>query len=73
MQLKMSETMTRPVTDTLMPFEDIKSFSKGFSGIGTSLEGFMQELKKSPLQMYEGLYQSKRNATFSRVYFLVVF
>ena len=59
MQLKMSETMTRPVTDTLMPFEDLKSFGKGFAGVGASLEGFMQELKKSPLQMYEGLYQSK--------------
>lgn len=42
-----------------MPFSMVKDFAKGFSGLSTSMESFMQELRKSPLQLYEGIYQSK--------------
>jgi len=57
-QMKMAETITKPVTDVAQSFEAIRGFSSGFTGIGDALHGFQSQMK-SPFNMYEGLYQSK--------------
>jgi len=57
-QMKMAETITRPVTDVNQQFDTMKSFTGGFTGIGEAIKGFSSQMK-SPFQMYEGLYQSK--------------
>lgn len=58
-QMKMAEVMTKPVTDTGQTFDKLKSFSSGFTGIGDAIQGFSNQLTRSPLQSYEGIYQSK--------------
>ena len=57
-QMKMAETIVSPVTQTLEAMEPVKSFSKGFTGMGSALEGFKSQLT-DPFQMYEGIYESK--------------
>lgn len=57
-QMKMAESITKPVTDVNQRFDQVKGFGTGFTGIGEAVDGFMGQMK-SPFQMYEGLYQSK--------------
>ena len=57
-QMKMAETIVSPVTQTLDAVEPIKSFSKGFTGMGSAIEGFKSQLT-DPFQLYEGIYQSQ--------------
>jgi hypothetical protein len=57
-QMKMAETITKPVTDVNQQFETIKGFAHGATGIGEAIKGFSGQLK-NPFQMYEGIYQSK--------------
>jgi hypothetical protein len=57
-QMKMSETIVSPITQTLDAIEPVKSFSKGFTGINSAIEGFKSQLS-DPFTLYEGLYQSQ--------------
>jgi hypothetical protein len=59
MQLKMAETITRPVTDVAEKYEVGRNFASGLTGIGDAMTGFQQQMSQSPFQMYESLYQSK--------------
>lgn len=57
-QMKMAETITQPVTGVVEAVEPVKSFAKGFTGLGSAIEGFKEQLT-SPFDLYEGLYQSQ--------------
>ena len=57
-QLKMAETIVQPITGMNEAFAPIKSFSKGFTGLNSAVEGFKSQLT-SPIDMYEGIYQSQ--------------
>jgi len=59
MQMKMAETITRPVTSVNEKYEIGKQFATGITGIADAVGGFTSQLHQSPFQMYEGLYQSK--------------
>jgi hypothetical protein len=57
-QMEMADTITKPITSVNEAVTPIKEFAKGFTGIGSAVEGFKSQLT-SPLEMYEGLYESQ--------------
>jgi hypothetical protein len=59
LQMKMAETLTRPVTDVGEKFEVGRRFSSSFTGIGDAMTGFTSQMMQSPFNMYESLYQSQ--------------
>lgn len=58
-QMEMAEVITRPVKDVAAQFKSVEKFAMGFTGIGSAIEGFSRQMSQTPMQMYEGMYQSQ--------------
>lgn len=59
LQMKMAKVITEPVQAVNEKYELAKTFTTGFTGLSFAMKGISNELQQSPLEKYEGLYQSK--------------